>query len=181
MNKQLIDTSPGEPVACKPTIRSPEDEISELIGCLTDPIIAWPSGWMDSIPERVKEQIPIQRMIMNMQYAKGMIPRRTGTDAEVVAYMFPRTMDAPMDRDWTDIYMYAANQCVKSMGTEIPDDIKVDSLPKYLEQKLDHLKRWIYEKRVDARLDRERGERRDKREAEPAELKAAQPALFDFE
>ena len=77
--------------------------------------------------------------------------------------------------------MYAANQCVKSMGTEIPDDIKVDSLPKYLEQKLDHLKRWIYEKRVDVRLDRERGERREKKETEQAELKAAQPALFDFE
>lgn len=180
MNKKLIDVPAEGTAAQKPKVRDTEAEISEIVGALFDPIIAWPGGWMDTIPEKVKEQIPIQRLIMNMMYLNGQIPRRTGTDAEALAYMYPRTMEAPMDRDWVDIYIYLGNQLAKSMGTEFPDDIKMDSLPKYLQDKLGHLKRWIYEKRVDARLDRERGERREKKEAEQAGLKAAQPALFDF-
>lgn len=167
----------------KTVMRDSEKEIDEIIGCLTDPIITWPGGWMDTIPEKVKEQIPIQRMLMNMLYLKGKIPERTGTDAEALAYMYPRTMEAPLGRDWTDIYVYLGNQLAKSMGTEVPDDIKRDSLPDDLQRKLDHLKRWIYEKRVAARKNRysqQRKEEKEKAKAEQeGERKRLQPKMFD--
>jgi CO dehydrogenase/acetyl-CoA synthase beta subunit len=135
---------------------------------------------MDTIPERVKEQIPIQRILMNMMYLNGKIPQRIGTDAEALAYMYPRTMEAPMDRDWVDIYVYLGNQLAKSCGTEIPDDIKMESLPEDLQRKLDHLKRWIYEKRVAARHERGRQELREKKEEEQVQRQSLQPSMFEF-
>jgi len=180
LNKKLFDVPAEDSEAQKPTVRNPEDEISEIVGAITDPIIAWPSSWMDTIPEKVKEQIPIQRLLMNMMYLNGQIPRRTGTDAEALAYMYPRTLEAPMDRDWVDIYVYLGNQLAKSTGTEFPDDMKMESLPKYLQDKLDHLKHWIYEKRIAARRDRDAQNRKAQKEEKKVELQKIQPTLFEF-
>ncbi|MBA7538182.1 hypothetical protein ES705_30456 [subsurface metagenome] len=104
----------------------------------------------------------------------------TGTNAEALAYMYPRTMEAPMDRDWTDIYLYLGTKVMAGAGSEIPEDIRKDSLDDYVMGKLNHLKAWIYEKRIEARSDRDRVERRQKKEKEAAEREALQPALFDF-
>ena len=152
--------------------------ISDIVGVFTDPIIAYPGGWMDTIPEKVKQQITIERLIMCMRAAKGEEP--TGTDAEALAYMYPRTMEAPMDRDWVDIYLYLGTKVMAGTGTEMPEDIRKDSLDDYLMGKLNHLKAWIYQQRIKVRLERDRAERRQKREEEAEERKAAQPALFDF-
>jgi hypothetical protein len=182
--EKLFDVPVDGKKAKKPAIRDSEKEIEEIIGCLTDPIITWPSPWMDTIPERVKEQIPIERMLMNMMYLHGKIPERTGTDAEALAYIYPRTLEAPLDRDWTDIYVYLGNQLAKSTGSEFPDDMKMDSLPAGLQRKLDHLKRWIYEKRVSARRERNGQARKEEKEKDKAEREAEraemQPAMFDL-
>ena len=45
---------------------------------------------------------------------------------------------------------------------------------------LNRLKDWLYHKRIQVRLDRERADRRQKKEEEAARREAAQPALFDF-
>lgn len=180
MSEKLMDVPTKEAGTQKPKLRNPEEEISEVVGAITDPIIAWPSPWMADIPEKVKEQVPIQRMIMYMMYLNGKIPQPTGTDAEALAYMFPRTMEAPVDRDWVDIYVYLGNQLAKATGTEFPDDMKMETLPEYLQKKLDHLKHWIYEKRVATRRDSDRADRREQKEAEEAQRKEVQPALFEF-
>jgi len=155
-----------------------EKGMSDIVGVFTDPIIAWPGGWMDTIPEKVKQQITIERLVMCMRAAKGEEP--TGTDAEALAYMYPRVMEAPMDRDWVDIYLYLGTKVMAGAGTEMPADIRRDTLDDDLMRKLNHLKAWIYQKRIQARLDRDRAERRGKREEAAAARVAAQPALFDF-
>ena len=152
--------------------------ITDIVGVFTDPIIAWPGGWMDTIPEKVKGQITIERLVMCMRAAKGEEP--TGTDAEALAYMYPRTMEAPMDSDWTDIYLYLGTKVMSDAGTEMPEDIRKDNLNDYQMSKLKHLKDWIYQQRIKVRLERDRAERRQKKEEEAAERKAAQPTLFDF-
>ena len=155
-----------------------EKGISDIVGVFTDPIIAWPGGWMDTIPEKVKQQITIERLIMCMRAAKGEEP--TGTDAEALAYMYPRTMESPLDRDWVDIYLYLGTKVMAGAGTEMPEDIRKDSLDDYLMGKLNHLKAWIYQQRLRARLDRDRSEKRQGREDAAARRKAERPALFDF-
>ena len=133
---------------------------------------------MDTIPEKVKQQITIERLIMNMKALKGEEP--TGTDAEALAYMYPRVMEAPMDRDWVDIYLYLGTKVMADAGTEMPEDIRVESLNDGQMRDLNRLKAWIYQKRIQVRLDRNRAERRQKKEEEAAQREAAQPALFDF-
>jgi hypothetical protein len=62
----------------------------------------------------------------------------------------------------------------------MPDDIRVESLNDEQMRDLSRLKEWIYKKRTQIRLDRDRVERRQKKEEEAARKKAEQPALFAF-
>lgn len=136
-----------------------DKQIDELVGALTDPIIVWPSSWQDTLPEWIKPAITMERLMENMKALKGETP--TGTDAEVLAYMYPRTMEAPLDSDWTQIYLYIATKVMsRHKETEIPDDIKVESLNNYQMQHLKELRDWIYERRLKARQERQRAERR---------------------
>ena len=62
----------------------------------------------------------------------------------------------------------------------MPEDIRVESLNDDQMRDLNRLKEWLYKKRTDIRLDRDRAERQQKKEEEAAKRKAEQPALFDF-
>jgi hypothetical protein len=45
---------------------------------------------------------------------------------------------------------------------------------------LKRFKDWLYQKRIQARQDRERQKKREERQAEAAKKNAEQPALFEF-
>ena len=162
------------------TEREFEQGISDIVGVFTDPIIVYPGGWMhDIIPDWLKGAITLERLMMNMRALKG--EEMTGTDAEALAYMMPAVMEFPMDHDWAQIYLYLGAKEMKfHKKVEVPDDINVESLSDQQLRDLDRLKAWIYQKRIAARKDKERAERKQKKEKEAAERKALQPALFDF-
>ena len=158
-----------------------EKGISDLVGCLTDPILVFPGGWGDTLPEWIKTQITLERLAENMvSLREGRQP--TGTDAEATAYLYTRSLEAPMDGDWTRIYLYVAGKTYSraNRGGEIPGDIRVESLTQDQVSDLNRLKEWIYRKRAEARQERERAERRQKKEEAQARIEAAQPAQFDF-
>lgn len=104
----------------------------------------------------------------------------TGTDAEALAYLMPASLETPMDRDWADIYLYVSTKVCDESGMEVPKDIRVEELSDYLMHKLNHLKAWIYQKRINARLDRDRDDRRQKKEEAVTQREKTQPALFTF-
>ncbi|MDD4859811.1 MAG: hypothetical protein PHR56_06370 [Dehalococcoidales bacterium] len=56
-----------------------EKGISDIVGCLIDPIIVFPGGWGDTLPDWLKTAITMERMMGNMKELKGEEP--TGTDA----------------------------------------------------------------------------------------------------
>ena len=155
-----------------------EKGISDIVGVFTDPIISFPSPWNQDIPQWVKDRIILERLMMNMRVLKGEEP--TGTDAEALAYLMPASLEAPMGRDWTEIYLYVSTKVCAEAGKEVPEDIRVEELSDCLMQELNRLKAWIYSQRIKVRLERERAEPRQKREEEAAQRKAEQPALFDF-
>ncbi len=156
-----------------------EKGISEIVGCLRDPIIVFPGGWGDSLPDWLKTSITLERLAMNMRELKGELP--TGTDAEACAYLNTASLTQPMDHDWTQIYLYIAGKTyTRWKKTEMPEDIRVESLNYEQMRDLNRLKAWLYQKRTTVRLDRERVERRQEREEEAARKKAEQPALFEF-
>ena len=102
-------------------------------------------------------------------------------DAEACAYLYTAALTQPMDHDWGQIYLHIATKTYRRCGkNEMPSDVAVDSISGYQTGELNRLKAWLYQKRTQAREDRERAERRHKREEEAARREAAQSALFDF-
>jgi len=164
---------------CKMSDRKVDGWIDDLVGALCDPIIVYPSPWQDTLPDWIKPQITLERLIMNMKVTKeGGVPVG-GT--EVLAYIYPRTMDAPMSEQWFRIYMYVFNQAMKFKKTEVPEDLKSEKLSDYDMHQLDDLKRWIYDRRVKHRKEKARGERlQAKEEAKAKELATVpvQPSFF---
>ncbi len=78
-----------------------------------------------------------------------------------------------MDSDWTQIYLYIATKVyekwrTKESGVTMPDDIQVESLRDDQVRDLNRLKAWLYQKRTDIRLERDRAERRQKKEEKAA-------------
>ena len=156
-----------------------EKGISEIVGVFTDPILVFPGGWGDTLPEWLKNAITLERLEMNIKALKG--EEMTGTDAEACAYLYTASLTAPMDSDWTQIYLYIANKTYSRWGkNEVPEDIRVESLTDEQMRDLNRLKEWLYRKRTLGRIDKERAERRQRKETEAAKRKAEQAALFHF-
>ena len=160
-----------------------EKGISDIVGVFTDPILVFPGGWGDSLPDWLKSTITLERLEMNMKVFKGQ--EMTGTDAEACAYLYTAALTQPMDHDWGQIYLYIANKVYsqwrqRESGAEMPEDIRVESLTDEQMRDLNRLKEWLYRKRTQIRLERDRAERRQRKEEEAAQRKEAQPALFDF-
>lgn len=153
--------------------------VDDLVGTLTDPIIVYPGGWGDSLPEWLKNAITLERLTENMKSTKGGEP--TGTDAEACAYLNTASLTMPMDSDWSQIYLYIAGKTYKRwQKSEMSDDIRVDSLTDQQTADLNRLKEWLFQRRTEARQEAERDERRQQKDEEATKRKAGQPALFVF-
>jgi len=149
------------------------------VGCLTNPIIVFPGGWGDTLPDWLKTAITLERMIGDMKALKGEEP--TGTDAEACVYLMTLSLTQPMDSDWTQIYLYIAGKtCSRWNKTKMPDDIRVDLLTDQQTADLNRLKEWLYHRHTRARQDRERVKRRGEKKEEVARRIVEQPALFEF-
>ena len=156
-----------------------EQGISDIVGCLTDPIIVFPGGWGDTLPDWLKTAITLERMMGDMKALKGEEP--TGTDTEACAYLMTLSLTQPMDSDWTQIYLYIAGQSYKRWNKgEMPADIAVDSISDYQIAELNRLKSWLYHQRVKARQEKDRAGRRQEKEEAKAYREEEQPALFEF-
>ena len=158
-----------------------EGWVGELLGALCDPIIVYPSPWKDDLPDWVNPQITLERLVMNIQVMhEGGVP--VG-DTEVLAYIFPRTMEEPLSEQWMRIYTYVFTQAMKFKKVEVPEDLRCESLSDYDMRELTDLKSWIYQKRVQHRKEKFRTERKANgqgNEEKSSELKteAVQSSFF---
>jgi hypothetical protein len=153
--------------------------VDDLVGTLTDPIIVYPGGWGDSLPEWLKNAITLERLTQNMKVSKGEQP--TGTDAEACAYLNTASLTMPMDSDWSQVYLYVAGKTyTRWRKSEMPKDIRVDSLTDQQMADLNRLKEWLYCRRTTARQELERTERRQQKAEEVTKKQAEQPALYKF-
>ncbi len=120
---------------------------------------------------------------MNIRAHSG--EEMTGTDAEACAYLYTACLTQPVDGDWTEIYLYIANQVysrhrTKESDVQMPEDIRVESISNYQMGELRRLKDWIYRTRVRERQERDRAEKRQAKEEAASREKVARPALFEF-
>ncbi len=161
------------------TAKTIEKDISDIVGVFTDPILVFPGGWGDTLPDWLKGAITLERLEANIRASKGEEP--TGTDAEACAYLYTAGLTAPMDHDWSQIYLYIATKTYsRHKGAQVPEDIRVETLNDYQTGELNRLKDWLYRQRTKIRQERERVDRRLEREEAEAQRKMEQPELFDF-
>ena len=114
-----------------------------------------------------------------MKALKGEEP--TGTDAEACAYLYTAGLTAPMDHDWSQVYLYVATIAHRHWNKgEMPADIAVDSISDYQMGELNRLKSWLYHQGVKARQGKDRAERRQEKEEAKAQREEEQSALFEF-
>jgi len=153
--------------------------VSDLVGTFTDPIIVYPGGWGDTLPDWLKNAITLERLEMNIRASRGEEP--TGTDAEACAYLYAAGLTAPMDHDWSQIYLYVSTRTYsRHKGSQVPDDIRVESLNDYQLGELNRLKAWLYQQRAKARQERDRADRRREGEEARTQKGIEQPVLFEF-
>ena len=165
------------------TEKKAEGWIDDLVGALCDPIIIYPSPWKDDLPDWIKPQITLERLVMNMKVVhEGGVP--VG-DTEALAYIFPRTMEEPMSEQWMRIYTYVFTQAMKFKKVEVPEDLRRESLSDYDMRELIDLKTWIYQKRMQHRKEKSRAERQANKQvkieddtSEELKTEAVQPSFF---
>jgi hypothetical protein len=156
---------PPEPAGAKSKIDPIKvDPIDEMVGALTDPIIVFPSGWEDTMPEWMKRDLPINRLVHIMECLHGKARWEEACDLEALIYMYPAALAQPLGEEWTRIYIYLGT---KVMGEKMPEDIREESIPDHYQGDLRDLKRWIRKKKVEARKERQRREK--KAEVKPLE------------
>ncbi|MFA4836135.1 MAG: hypothetical protein WC749_08725 [Dehalococcoidia bacterium] len=152
--------------------------IDDLVGTFTDPIIVYPSGWEDTIPQKLREAVTIERLIENIKISKGETP--TATDAECCIYLYTICMAQPLSHEWAQIYLYLGTKEVERDGAStMPADIRVTSLSPDEERYLADLRHWIYDRRMKARGERRKREKADQKmeqESERTELVGAIPS-----
>jgi hypothetical protein len=154
--------------------------MTEIAAATTDCIIHWPSPWAADTPAWLKDAIIAERIIAVREAVTG--KPLVATEAEVVFYLMPRTYDAPLDRDWAEIYLYCSARVVaRHRKTPVPEDIKVKELTSDQQRLLDHLRHWLLERRIKYRKEK----RREERGTEPKDKASqttlpTQQTLFDF-
>jgi len=153
--------------------------ISDLVGVFTDPIIVMPGGWDETLPDWIKKAITLERLLENARHLQR--HEMTATDAEAVAYLYTASLTAPLNNEWTKIYLFLVGKVMaQHQKTEISVDIKVESLNDYQHSELKRFKRWLYETRIQARKTRAKTELQQQKEEETRQKEIAQPPLFDF-
>jgi hypothetical protein len=86
-----------------------------------------------------------------------------------------------MGHDWSRIYLYVATKTYsRHKGSQVPEDIRVETLSDYQMGELKRLKAWLYRRRINVRQERERAQSREAKEEAEAQRKAEQPELFQL-
>jgi len=142
-----------------------------------------PVGWGDSLPAWLKDAITLERLITNIEALKTGI--MMASDAEACAYLFTASLEAPMDHDWSQIYLYVAGKVyerhrTKDSGVTMPEDIKVAELTRGQQHDLARLKFWIYDQRVKHRKSLHHDERKEQKAREEAVSPAVLQTSFDL-
>jgi len=132
----------------KPTKKDKSDFVFDFMDCLASPIIVFKSVWQDTIPKDILGRIKLSRIICSMTGDK------MASLTETLAYMMPRTYEAPMQTEWANIYTWLGLQY--AMQTKSKDQLEamIEIAPKelsgYEKGLLKNLRQWIYAKRRQA-------------------------------
>ena len=88
----------------KRTKKDKSDFVFDFMDCLASPIIVFKSAWQDTIPKDILGRIKLSRIMCSMMKEK------MASLTETLAYIMPRTYEAPMPIEWVNIYTWLGLQ-----------------------------------------------------------------------
>ncbi len=143
---------PSQKKTSKSNKKRTNDFVFNFMDCLTSPIIVFKSVWQDTIPKDILKNIKLSRLLCSMQQEE------MASLTETLAYMMPRTYEAPMPTEWVNIYTWLglqyAVQFKNSGQLNAMTEIAPSKLSEYEMGLLNNLRIWIYDKRRKALKDR---------------------------
>jgi hypothetical protein len=97
----------------------------------TNLLVVGDASWADTIPQWILNEVSMERTInaaINLVGKKKFQDHEQVGDAEVIAYLMPATMKAPIDNDYVEIYIYlSAKLMLKAKRVKeeaLPNDFK---------------------------------------------------------
>lgn len=79
---------------------------ARFVQYMEGPVITHRCGWMDSIPNWVFNAVYVERLEKIFEELKQGKPGELATPAEVLACIYPASMEAPMMSHWADTYFW---------------------------------------------------------------------------
>ena len=127
-----------------------EEQVFNLMDALTSPMLTFTTSWADCIPKRILGLISLARLKALMQREE------MATLPEVVAYLFTRTMEAPMSGEWVNIYTHVSCKvCEDYFNEDHWGSVTHSRTLNSDEQRyLKDLRVWIYDRRRKALKER---------------------------
>lgn len=98
-------------------------------------LIVGSRSWADIIPEWILKEVEFERVtisLINLSGKAKLEDHEQVGDAEVVAYLCPASMEAPMDRDYAEIYIYLSSSLMVKTKRS-----KKEDLPKEFQEALE--------------------------------------------
>lgn len=128
--------------------------IEEMANTFTAPLIVYPGGWEDTIPDNIKNKITIERLLRMMK-KDG---KHEATDSEVAAYIYTASCCFPLNYHSANIYFYVLKSVFSNLKG-MPDFVEEAKISEYEEGMLKKLRCWIYKKQTDELKARRRADR----------------------
>lgn len=153
----------------KLTKKQTDDFVFNFMDCLTSPIIVFKSAWQDTIPKDILKNIKLSRLLCSIQQEEK------ASLTETLAYIMPRTYEAPMPTEWVNIYTWLglkyATQFKNSDQLNTMTEIAPIELSEYEIGLLNNLRRWIYDKRRKALKDKLKSSKKSEKKTLPENQK----------
>lgn len=119
-----------------------KDVAFDFVWAMKGPIITCDASWAASIPERIKRIVPESRLIALLE-GKELAPY-----TEALMWLMTRSLQGPMDSEWTDIYTHVSCTVLEQFYKEDHwDSVQAPrKLSSWMQSQLDDLRRKIYNK-----------------------------------
>lgn len=118
-----------------------QQRVRDILRAYDTPLVFSPGGWGNDLPKYWQERVIAQRLEM---LDKGVWDK--ATDAEVAMYLSSASLEAPLNSDWADIFVYETAQLLpgvyEALGREPIE------LSEYQKGEVNHLKHQIRESQL---------------------------------
>lgn len=100
--------------------RAEKRAIRDILHAVAGPIVVANVGWGETLPDWIKDQIKLERLVQNMKRVKGE-KIDEATDAEALAYFYTASLRSPISHDYAELYMHTFSKYQKLPGIPSPE------------------------------------------------------------